>query len=62
MKKVTFKDLAIGSEFVFNNETYVKINPEKVSCCKSLTAAAKEHPGRKIFVNPGVLVEVADES
>lgn len=62
MKQVIFKDLAIGAEFVFSEKTYVKINPQRINCCKSYVASLKDDPNQKIVIAPGVIVEVADES
>jgi hypothetical protein len=52
-----FKDLNIGEKFVYNNETYIKTEDERVSCCKVLNAL-KESNNEKIMITPLQEVQV----
>ena len=58
MAKKQFDELAVGAVFTFNNKEYTKMQPEKVSCCRSLNAAEVPNPSIKIFVRPQDEVEV----
>ncbi len=58
MERVQFKDIAIGKEFLFDTQMYVKIPPEKVTCCKSYNASLKDTPAKKIIVHSQTYVEV----
>ena len=61
MEKIKFKDLPIGKEFVFDGNTYVKIPPEKISCCKAYTASLKDNPVQKIIINPNTNIDVVND-
>ena len=52
-----FSEVAIGSKFVFNSEEYTKINPEKVSCCRT-NNAVKLSDNSKNMIKPDTEVEV----
>lgn len=54
-----FKDLSVGSQFKYRSATYAKIEPEKISCCKSLNAINLENQ-QKIMVSPKEEVETLD--
>lgn len=55
-----FKDLGVDSSFTMNGIEYTKINPVKISCCKSINAQEKNNTNNKTFVQPLVEVEVND--
>jgi len=55
-----FKDLNVDASFTMNGIEYTKINPVKISCCKSINAQEKNNPNNKTFVQPLVEVEVND--
>lgn len=46
-----FKDILVGERFSFNNETYTKIEEERVSCCKVLNAL-QESNNEKVMIKP----------
>ncbi len=52
-----FKDLNIGEKFIYNNETYIKAEDERVSCCKVLNAL-KESNNEKVMITPLQEVQV----
>jgi hypothetical protein len=52
-----FKDLNIGEKFTLNNETYIKAEEERVSCCKVLNAL-KEATNEKVMITPLQEVQV----
>lgn len=57
-KIVKFKDVAINTEFKFNNTEYIKIPEERISCCQANTAVEKYNPNAKAMLLPLVEVEV----
>lgn len=59
MKK-QFKDLAVEEKFIHNDIEYIKINPIRVSCCKSLNAQQVADVNNKIFIQPLIEVNVND--
>lgn len=59
-KVLQFHEIAIGSEFIYEGQSYIKIEPIRVSCCSSLNAAKKENPEDKRFIVPVSQVEVND--
>lgn len=61
MKTIQFKDVALNSEFVFQSKTYIKIEPQKISCCRSLNAQLKNTPAVKTMIRPDANVEIADD-
>lgn len=56
MEKVKFSTLAVGDQFILNGSTCAKIQPKKVSCCRTLTATKLEN-NEQIVVRPGDMVE-----
>jgi hypothetical protein len=57
---VQFKDVAIGSQFIFNDVKYEKIPEIRVSCCTAHTAQEVGNPNSKIQILPLVEVEVLE--
>lgn len=55
-----FHQLAVGQKFKFNNVVYTKIEPQKVSCCKTLSALNME-TNQKVMVKPNDEVEIVTE-
>jgi hypothetical protein len=51
-----FSQLNVGEQFKYKDKTYTKINPEKISCCKSLNCVEIEN-NQKIMVKPTEDVE-----
>lgn len=51
-----FSEISINQYFVHQNIEYKKIQPIKVSCCKSYNAEQKDNPSNKIFIQPGTVV------
>lgn len=54
-----FSEVEVGSKFKVNNEEYTKINPEKVSCCRT-NNALKLSDSSKTMVKPDTEVEVVN--
>ncbi len=44
-----FAEIAVGEQFTHNGVTYVKTEPQKISCCKSLNATKVENNERVMF-------------
>lgn len=61
MKRVPFHEVSVNDEFIFDGNTYIKIVPEKVSCCRSYVACLKNDTTKKITINPKTQVEVNDQ-
>jgi len=55
-----FKEVAVGQKFTLNDIEYVKINPVKVSCCRSVVAK-NTTTGESIDVNQDQEVAVVQE-
>ena len=53
-----FADLSINAKFVHNNLEYQKLQPIKISCCKSVKACVASQPANKVFINPNQEVKV----
>ncbi len=53
-----FADLTVNSKFVHNNIEYQKLQPIKISCCKSVNACVVSQPATKVFINPNQEVKV----
>ena len=45
----TFKELIVGTKFSINNVEYVKIEPVRVSCCRSINCQVANDPSQKTF-------------
>jgi|LakMenEpi03Aug12_release.lakeMendotaPanAssembly.Ray.scaffolds.fasta_scaffold3493129_1 hypothetical protein len=61
MAIVDFKDVPVGASFTYNNKTYQKISPVKVSCCTTLNAIANDEVKNKIMVRPLEKVEFNEQ-
>lgn len=46
-----FSELAVGDQFTYNNTTYTKTQPQKVSCCKTLNAVNLSN-NQKVMIKP----------
>lgn len=55
-----FSEVTVGQKFTLNNEEYVKIEPVKVSCCRSVVAK-KTTSDEKISVNNDQEVTLVQE-
>jgi hypothetical protein len=55
-----FKDLAVGERFTFNDQEYIRIQDEKVSCCRTHNAALVSNPATKSQITPLTEVQVND--
>ena len=53
-----FADLLVNSKFMHNNIEYQKLQPIKISCCKSVNACVASQPANKVFINPNQEVKV----
>lgn len=53
-----FKDLTVGEKFLYVNETYTKVEDDRVSCCKVLNAL-KETTNEKVMITPLQEVQVS---
>ena len=53
-----FSELSINSKFIHNNIEYQKLQPIKISCCKSVNACVVSQPATKVFINPNQEVKV----
>lgn len=53
-----FSELSINSKFIHNNIEYQKLQPIKISCCKSVNACVASQPANKVFINPNQEVKV----
>lgn len=60
MTNKPFQDVAISSEFTFNDKKYTKIANVRVSCCKSINAVAVDDSQNRIFVQPQQEVQVEE--
>lgn len=61
MKTVQFKDVPINSEFIFESRTYIKTEPQRVSCCRTLNCVLKDNPAEKTMIRLEANVEIADD-
>jgi hypothetical protein len=55
-----FSDLEVGTRFTYNNNEYLKIPNERVSCCHVNNAVAFDNPSKKINVPDLSEVETND--
>lgn len=53
-----FAELSVNSKFIYNNVEYQKLQPIKISCCKSVNACVASQPANKVFINPNQEVKV----
>lgn len=54
----TFKELIVGTKFTVNNVEYVKTEPVRVSCCRSINCQMSNDPGQKAFFPDEAVVTV----
>lgn len=59
-QKVQFHTLAVGTKFTHEGVEYIKIEPVRVSCCRSLNAAVAANPQSQTFIVPVTEVEIND--
>lgn len=52
-----FSELAIGTQFKVNDIAYTKVEPQKVSCCRTLNAV-NLLTNEKVMIKPNDVVEV----
>ncbi len=55
-----FKEVNVNETFSVNGKQYVKVNPVKVSCCRSVNCHAVNSPKDRTFLQPNSKVEVQD--
>lgn len=55
-----FSEVQVGQKFTFQNQEYVKITAEKVSCCRSLNAQNLTN-NNKVTIAPEAGVELVTE-
>lgn len=55
-----FSELAVGQKFTSNGTEYTKIEPQKVSCCKTLNAINLSD-NHKVMIKPDTEVEAVAE-
>lgn len=55
-----FSEVAVGQKFLSNGIEYTKIEPQKVSCCKTLNAINLSD-NNKVMIKPDVEVEAVAE-
>ncbi len=53
-----FKDLVVGAKFTYNNETYIRIEDDRQSCCLVFNAQ-KENTNERVMILPLENVEVS---
>jgi len=56
-----FVDIPVGTKFTFENNEYVKIPDNRVSCCKVLNAHLVANPNQKVMIVPISDVEVIEQ-
>lgn len=55
-----FSEVTVGQKFLSNGIEYTKIEPQKVSCCKTLNAINLSD-NNKVMIKPDVEVEAVAE-
>jgi hypothetical protein len=55
-----FSEIQVGQKFTTNGIEYTKIEPQKVSCCKTLNAINLSD-NNKVMIKPDTDVEVVTE-
>jgi hypothetical protein len=53
---VKFSELAVGDQFKYKDVLYTKVQPQKVSCCKTLNAVNLSND-QKVMIKPVETVE-----
>lgn len=56
-----FVDIAVGTKFMYENNTYVKIKDERINCCKVNNAALASDLNQKRMIIPVTDVQVVEE-
>lgn len=51
-----FSELAVGDQFKYKDVLYTKVQPQKVSCCKTLNAVNLSND-QKVMIKPVETVE-----
>jgi len=54
-----FSDIAISAKFKLNDVEYIKIDPERVSCCTILNSLNMTD-NKKVMIKPDQEVELAE--
>lgn len=55
-----FSELSVGDQFKYKDVLYTKVEPQKVSCCKTLNAVNLSN-NQKVMVKPMETVEKVTE-
>lgn len=58
---MTFHDLAIGQAFLYKGEKCIKVQPQKISCCKLKRNAATVKGDKDVIVPENQKVELVNE-
>lgn len=56
-----FVDIPVGTKFTFESNTYVKIQDERINCCKVNNATLASDPNQKLMIKPISDVQVVEE-
>lgn len=56
-EKTEFRNLPVNSIFLYQNETYKKVETVRISCCKSINAY-KVSGNSRVFVPENAQVEI----
>lgn len=51
-----FSELSVGDQFKYKDVLYTKVEPQKVSCCKTLNAVNLSN-NQKVMIKPIEVVE-----
>lgn len=60
MSTQRFVDLAVGTKFIYDNKEYVKIQDQRITCCKVFNATLPGDPHQKFFIPPISEVQVTN--
>lgn len=55
-----FQNVKVNQNFEYNGKQYVKVQPVKVSCCRSINCHVVSNAKDRTFIQPNVKVEVQD--
>lgn len=61
MRTEQFQNLSIGTKLTHNGIEYIKIEDERVSCCRVNNAVMTSDPSKKTQINNLTEVEIIDE-
>ena len=56
-----FVDIEVGTEFIHENQRYVKIKNKQITCCKVLNARKLDETNKEVMIVPITEVEVVDK-